>query len=80
MWAGCPDLIFITPPPEPTVFIECKRTKKKVAANSVQSEARDWVLANGHAWALINDPDQIIPTLTQFGLLRLHAVTGGIAT
>jgi|SRR5215207_5483419 len=78
LWPGCPDLIFLAPIPEPTTFIECKRTGKNIASGSTQDDARAWCLASGHNWALVNDPDQIIPTLERFGLLRLHAVTGGV--
>lgn len=79
LWAGFPDLLFVTPAGEPLAAVECKRTGRKVAPGSAQDEAREWFLAAGHRWALINDPDEILPTLERLGLLRLHAVTGGIA-
>jgi hypothetical protein len=78
MWAGCPDLLFITPAGEPIAFIECKASGKNVARRGVQADARTWILAAGHNWALVNDPNQIIPTLTALGLLRLNAATGGL--
>lgn len=78
MWPGCPDLVFIPPLGEPIRFVEAKRMDKGLIPGGTQDQARDWCVSAGHMWALINDPDQIWPTLTRMGLLRLGATTGGL--
>lgn len=78
LWAGFPDLLFLTPVGEPLAAVECKRSGATVVRNSTQDEAREWFLGAGHKWALINNPDDIVPTLTRLGLLRLNAATGGL--
>lgn len=72
LWAGAPDLIFITPPGEPTAFLELKATGRYVARQGDQAEARLWIESNGHRWACVRSLDDAYAALAAWGLLKFQ--------